>query len=162
MKIRWVTACVAALAVLALGSLTVFAESPRPECDRTDSASLCQANITIFVFVDRVTSGGGAFYESGVDSPLEGARITFVMPDGSRQQEVTGRTGLLSFPDVNFLPGDEAFIEVEYPARYRDAALVPCRSSPVRRRITHDAFGSFGSTQVVFCARQYLSTPTGP
>lgn len=161
MKRRWVTVYAVVLAVLAAGSLTAFADSPRPECDRSDSNSLCQANITIFVFVDRVSSGG-AYYDSGVDSPLYGARITFVMPDGSRLQRVTGRTGLLSFPDIDFLPGDEAFLEIEYPAQYRDAGLVPCRSSPVRRRLTAESFGSFGSTQVVFCAEQYLSVPTEP
>lgn len=163
MKRRWVTVCAIVLAVLTAGSLTAFAESPRPECDRSDSNSLCQANITVFTFVDRVASGGGgAYYDSGVDSPLEGARITFVMPDGSRLQRVTGRTGLLNFPDIDFLPGDEAFLEIEYPVRYRDAGLVPCRSSPVRRRLTAESFGSFGSKQVVFCAEQYLPIPTGP
>ena len=154
-----ITAFFTLLALLVLSSLTVLAESPRPECDRSDSNSLCQASITIFVFVDRVSSGG-AYYDSGVDSPLDGARITFVMPDGSRQQRVTGRTGLLNFPDIDFLPGDEAFLEIEYPAQYRDAGLVPCRSSPVRRRLTAESFGSFGSTQVVFCAEQYLPIPT--
>ena len=157
MKRRWIIACAAVLVALMVGSLTASADSSRPECDGNDADSLCQANITVFVFVDRVGSGGGgSFYDSGIDYPVEGARITFVMPDGSRTWQVTGRTGLLSFPNVDFLPGDEAFLEVEYPARYRGAALVPCPSSPVRRRITHESFGSLGSTQVVFCAKQYL------
>lgn len=158
---RRIAAIATALVVLAVGVSAVSADTPRPQCDRNDTASLCQANITVFVFVD--TAGNGqcdAFYNSGVDDPLAGARITFVMPDGSRVQTVTGQTGLLSFPSVDFLPDDEAFIEIEYPDRYRGAGLVPCPSSPARRRITRDSFGAFGSTQIVFRAGQYLPWAT--
>lgn len=146
------------LALLMTGVSAVSAESPRPECDRRDGESLCQANITVFVFVDHANGGCDAFYDSGVDAPLEGARLTFVMPDGSRAQRTTGRTGLLSFPSVDFLPGDEAFIEIEYPAQYRGSVLLPCPSSPVRRRLTRDSFGAFGSVEIVFYAGRYLAT----
>lgn len=145
------------LILLVISVSAVSADTPRPECDRSDANNLCQANITVFVFVDGLGDGGcDTFYNNGVDVPLEGARITFIMPDGSRTQRVSGHTGLLSFPNVDFLSGEEAFIEVEYPARYRGTGLLPCPGSPVRRRLTRDAFGSFGSTQVVFYARQHL------
>lgn len=153
-------AALAALLAFVLGVSAAFADVPRPECNESDPASLCHGNIAVLVFVDRVEQSSGGFFNSGSDSPLPGARITLVTPDGRWVQETTGNTGLLSFPGLAFLPGDEASIEVEYPAWYRDAALVPCPSSPPRRQITRESFGALGSLQVVFCARQYLPQPT--
>lgn len=154
-------AFVTSLVVLVLTAATVSAAQPRPECNRADSGSLCDASITIFTFVDR--TGGDecdTFYNNGIDAPISGARVTFVTPDGRHVQEITGHTGILSFADVDFLPGDEAFITIEYPALYQDMVLVPCRSSPVQRRLTRDSFSSLRSTQVVFCAGRYLPTQT--
>ncbi len=153
---RQTTVLATVLAMLMLGLSPAFAEEPRPQCKRSDPESVCMGNITVFVFVDRVeNSGSNGFFNSGLDFPLPDARVTFVMPDGSRVQAITGRAGLLNFPGVDFLPGDEALIEIEYPAQYRDTPLVPCPTSPTRRRITHDSFGSMRSTQIVFCAQQY-------
>lgn len=160
MNTRQKVATLAALLAFGLGVSAAFADVPRPECDESDPASLCQGNIAVLVFVDRVEQGGGGFFNRGSDSPLPGARITLVMPDGRWVQQITGDTGLLSFPSVEFLPGDEASIEVEYPGWYRDAALVPCLNSPPRRQITRESFGALGSLQVVFCTRQYLPQPT--
>lgn len=140
-KRRRITVLVAALALSLLSFSTASADTSRPECDRSDPSHLCQASVTVFVFVDRVEQGGsGGFYNNGTDLPLPDARITFVMPDGSREQRVTTLTGLLSFPSLDFLSGDEAIIEIEYPALYRDAALLPCPGSPPRRRITGASF----------------------
>ncbi len=155
-----ITAFAVALAMLMLGVSVVAADSPRPTCDRGDSSSLCQASITVFTYVDN--SGANqcdSFFDSGIDAPLSGARLTFVMPDGSRIQKVSGFTGYLYFTGVDFLPGDEAFLEIEYPAKYRDATLLPCSSSPVRRRITRESFGSFRSAQIHFCAHQHRISP---
>lgn len=150
-------AFVTSLVVFALAVATVSAAEPGLDCDRADSESLCDASITIFTFVDR-TGGDGCdtFYNNGIDVPISGARVTFVTPDGRHVQEITGHTGILSFADVDFLPGDEAFITIEYPALYQEMVLVPCPSSPVQRRLTRDSFSSLRSTQVVFCAGRYL------
>lgn len=161
MNRRKIMVWAAILAVLVLGMSTVLAEASESECDRSDTSNMCQASISIFVFVDR--SGHGecdTFYNSGIDFPIEGARITFITPNGNRIQRITGHTGLLNLPSVDFSPEDEAFIEIEYPARYRNTALVPCPSSPVRKRITRDSFGPLGSTQVAFCASQYVPRST--
>jgi hypothetical protein len=122
--------------------------------------------ISVFVFVDRVERGGcDTFFKNGLDLPLSDARITFTLPDGQRIERVTDHTGWLSFPSVDLLPGDEAWIEVVYPSQYRNAVLAPCPNSPTQKRITSDDFNALRSLQVVFRAwpTRVTSEPTdGP
>lgn len=162
---RWIAVLATVLALLAVSLSTVSADAPGPACDQSNPNSVCKGNITVFVFVDRVERGGlNVVFNNGADSPLAGARVTLVMPDGTRLQRITGHTGLLNFPGVDLLPEDVVLFEVEFPARYRDTGLVPCPSSPTRKEITPASFGSLRSTRVVFCAWQHLpaATPSGP
>ncbi len=124
------------------------------QCDVGDPEMLCQGNVTVFVYLDRVEPReAGAFFNSGSDLPIAGARISFVLPDGSRLQKITGPSGRQSLSNLILFPGDEMIVEVEYPASFRGVRLQPCSGSQIRRRLSPAAFGPFRSTQVVFCVR---------
>lgn len=136
-------------------------ETPRPPCDRGDPNSVCQATITVFVFIDRVHRGGCDGNYDEEDLPLPGARITFWRPDGGVEQRITGRSGYLIFSrNINFLPGDEARLEAQVPPYYRGYWVVPCPNSPQTRHITRETFGASRSTRVEFRAKLLVPTRT--
>lgn len=152
-----VASATVALVLLVLAVIPAVAETPRPACDQNTSNNVCQASITVFAYVDRGRDrGSDAFFDSAIDVPLQGARITFAMPDGRWVQQVTTQTGFISLPNTDFVPGDEAFLEIEYPVEYRGYSLVPCVSSPVRRRVTPEMFGGLGALRIHFCAAPYV------
>ena len=133
----------------------VSSASPDSACNQYDPNQLCQGLISVFAFVDRVERDRQvAVFSAGSDHPLRGVRITLVLPDGSRKQQSTGESGMLSFQNVSLMAEDDLLVEVEYPATYRGTSLVPCPSSSMRQRITRDMFGSMRSTRLVFCAMQ--------
>jgi hypothetical protein len=123
---------------------TVFADG-RPECNRDDSNSICQGNITVFVYLDTLPDS----------IPLTGARVTFVTPTGDSIQRVSARTGLLNFASVDILPEEEALFRVEYPAQVYGAGVVPCSNSPTVKRIDANSFGPMRSAHINFCGRPY-------
>jgi hypothetical protein len=141
-----VQVAVVALTVILLAVTTSpVAADERPACDRHDSNSVCQANITVFVYLD-----------SQPDAvPLTGARVTFITPTGDHIQRISGRTGLLSFASIDILPNEEASFHVEYPADFYDMRVVPCTNSPTLKRIDANSFGPLRSAHVNFCARPY-------
>ena len=152
-RMTWVIA----LAGAVLGWLSLVASSQASACDIRDPETLCRGNVTVFVYLDRVERRpAGAFFNRGTDFPIAGARITFVLPDGSRLQKVTGESGRQSLSNLILFPNDEVIVEVEYPAFYRGARLQACPGSQMRRRLSPADFGPLRSTQVVFCARSSL------
>jgi len=137
-------------------------ETPRPPCDPDDPNSVCDATITVFDFVDQVHRQGcdTLFDEGEGDFPLPGSRITFFEPDGGRAEGITDQAGVVQFTGVDFLPGDEAVIDVEHAIRYQGNPIIPCPNSPTRKRITHESFDASRTTLVVFRAKMLLPTPT--
>jgi len=134
-------------------------ETPRPTCDRHDPNSVCQAQIIVFVFVDLRCDT--SFNATEGDFPLPGSQITFIRPDGGREQKITTRTGYLIFSrHVNFLPGDEAFLEARYPRHYQFYPIIPCPNSRPRKRLTRDDFGWSRTARVVFRAKMLVPTRT--
>lgn len=134
-------------------------ETPRPPCDRSDPNSMCNATVTAFAFVDLVYRGGcDTVYNEEADFPLPGARVTLFRPDGSIEQKITAHSGYLVFSNLNFLPGDDARVEIEYPGKYRGSVLVSCPNSPDRKTITAGDFGPLRTMRVHY--RTFLVLPT--